>query len=430
MADYTRPSFARALCPVPGGCQCVLAVVLMIAWAAGPGAAQAPKAADRRAAQQLDDETLGRLVRQLGDNNFAVREAASQRLRDIGQPALGALKRAAASDNLEVSRRAKTLVQAICKTIFGQVGQLKGHAGEGYFQWATRLLPLADGKRLMSCGGDSVLVWNLADGKIARALDAGVKARWAMALARDGSRAIVGDTDGGALIFDAATYRIIARLKGHKGQVWGVALTADGKRAVTGGWDKSLRLWNAVSGEQISSYPCEDMVRALALAPGERQFVSAHFANHGQPGVLRLYDLERDEPVRTFRGHQLEVSAVAFSSDGKRLLSSSFDKTVRLWDVETGKELRRLEGHTARVESAAFWPDGRHAVSAGDQDDRTLRIWDVETGAQVMFSEELAVGFTCVVPLLDGRRCATTSKDGVVRIWEWKDGTLGGGKRP
>src|SRR5688572_24062329 len=120
----------------------LLSLLLGHSAAAGAGQArkEAPKekAAPKEAAKAqlaLDDETLKRLVRELGDNNFAVREAASQRLRDIGQPALQALKRAAAADNLEVSRRAEKLVQAICKTIFKQAGQLKGHAGEGYFQW-------------------------------------------------------------------------------------------------------------------------------------------------------------------------------------------------------------------------------------------------------------------------------------------------------
>jgi WD40 repeat protein len=405
-------------------------VLLLLLFSPAGSDAQAPNRTGPAAKQEVDEEILSRLVRQLGDSNFAVREMASQRLRDLGRRALPALKRAAASDNLEVSRRAGSLVQAICKTIFGQVGQLKGHAGEGYFLWATRLLPMTDGKRLMTCGGDTLLVWRLADGKIVRSIDAGVRGRWALGLSRDGTRAIVGDTDGGALVFDAANYRIITRLKGHRGQIWGAVLTADGKRAVTGSWDKSLRLWDAVTGKELISYKCEGMVRAVALAPDERHFVSAHFNNHGEPGVLRLYDIEQPEPVRTFTGHQLEVSGVAFSPDGKRLLSCSFDKTARLWDVETGKELRRFEGHTARVESVAFWPDGRHAISAGDQDDRLLRIWNVETGELVMFSEELAVGFTCVVPLPDGRRCATASKDGVVRIWEWKDGTLAAAKTP
>ena len=67
---------------------------------------------------------------------------------------------------------------------------------------------------------------------------------------------------------------------------------------------------------------------------------------------------------------------VAFSPDGKKIVSSCWDKTVRLWDVETGKEMRKLEGHTQQVWSVALSPDGKRALSGGA--DKTLRLWQVE----------------------------------------------------
>jgi WD40 repeat protein len=70
---------------------------------------------------------------------------------------------------------------------------------------------------------------------------------------------------------------------------------------------------------------------------------------------------------------------VAFSPDGKLVVSGSWDHTVRLWDAETGAARQTLEGHSDEVSSVAFSPDGKLVVSGSW--DHTVRLWDAETGA-------------------------------------------------
>jgi len=70
---------------------------------------------------------------------------------------------------------------------------------------------------------------------------------------------------------------------------------------------------------------------------------------------------------------------VAFSPDGKQVVSGSGDKTVRLWNTATGALLQTLEGHSASVYSIAFSPDGKQVVSGSR--DNTVRLWDTATGA-------------------------------------------------
>jgi WD40 repeat protein len=73
-------------------------------------------------------------------------------------------------------------------------------------------------------------------------------------------------------------------------------------------------------------------------------------------------------------GHTGWVWSVAFSPDGKHIVSGSSDHTLRIWDTQSGTAVgESLEGHTGSVQSVAFSSDGKHIVSGSD--DHTVQIW-------------------------------------------------------
>jgi len=96
---------------------------------------------------------------------------------------------------------------------------------------------------------------------------------------------------------------------------------------------------------------------------------------------VRLWEIETGKEIKQFSEHPFGVTAVAFSPDGKRILTGCLDRIARLWDVESGKELQRFVGHTYEVATIAFSPDGNFVVTGSG--DCTTRIWNAATGKEL-----------------------------------------------
>src|SRR5258706_15638863 len=80
--------------------------------------------------------------------------------------------------------------------------------------------------------------------------------------------------------------------------------------------------------------------------------------------------------------HTHSVLSVAYSPDGRHIISGSHDYTIRTWDAKTGAPVGDpLKGHTRSVMSVAYSPDGRHIISGSH--DNTIRTWDADAGAAV-----------------------------------------------
>jgi WD40 repeat protein len=124
---------------------------------------------------------------------------------------------------------------------------------------------------------------------------------------------------------------------------------------------------------------------------------------------------------RVLHGHEEAVLSERFSPDGKRIVTSSDDKSARIWDSDTGKAVAVLRGHTDSLAQAAFSPDGRRVVTASN--DKTARIWNAETGEMILVLEghDDAVVYAAFLP--DGLRVITVSGR-TLRLWDAASGKV------
>ncbi|KIO13849.1 hypothetical protein M404DRAFT_120746 [Pisolithus tinctorius Marx 270] len=159
-------------------------------------------------------------------------------------------------------------------------------------------------------------------------------------------------------------------------------------------------------------------VNSVAFSPDGKSIVSG-----SQDTTVRLWDVEGGVQIGSpLEGHKNEVNSVAFSPDGKRIVTGSWDNTVRFWDVEGGVQIGSpLKGHTNPIFSVAFSPDGKSIVSGSW--DKTVRVWDVEGGVQIGSPlKGHTDGVNSVAFSPDGKRIVSGSLDNTVMVWDVEGG--------
>jgi WD40 repeat protein len=119
--------------------------------------------------------------------------------------------------------------------------------------------------------------------------------------------------------------------------------------------------------------------------------------------------------LNTLYGNSGYVISVAFSPDGTRIISGSYDNTIKIWNANTGECIKTLEGHSNTVQSVAYSPDGTKIISGSY--DKTIKIWDANTGQCLKTLEGHSERVNSVAFNLDGTKIISGSVDNTIKIW-------------
>jgi WD40 repeat protein len=402
-----------------------------------------------------------------------------------------------ASGGLEMDRTLKqwdVRTGALVRTV------VSGHDTLGQLYAEIHSVAFAPGGKLVASAGRDgrVVVWDIEAGRLRYRLEAHRGEALALAIAPGGGSLASGGEDRAIRLWDLASGRLLRVLQGHRGAVRALSFSPDGKTLASGGSDWAVhrgrnpsritgqgdgrgewRLWNTATGTVLRTVTEPGRVPSLAFAPAGDTLACA--VGHD----VRLYDLRSDDAGRTVASHDGAVTSLAFTPDGKAIISGSHDRTaqrvslpageeewrapgyweqvnsvaisrdgrvivtgssdlrfalrqlkagargigpgaVRLWDARTGRLLRRLGGPAHQVLAVALSPDGRRVAAAGavESNSGAVRLWDPETGAPVWSADDHTATALALAFVPDGSALATADADGVIKLRDPRTGSV------
>jgi WD40 repeat protein len=253
---------------------------------------------------------------------------------------------------------------------------------------ATSLAFGPDGTRLYSGGYDgTVRDWNLRSRGLAQTFNGPRGTVWTIDVSPDGKRLAAAGEDKLIRIWTLGQSRPPMLLRGHTLNIWDIHFSPDGKRLASGSFDHLVKLWDVGSGKLLKTLAGhQEAVVGLDYSPDGKLL-----ATGGDDSTARFWRASDGAPLRTIDNGR-HVDKVAISPDGKWLATGGHARgavgtlwhevtggggdgeAVRLWRINDGAMVAALP-HPDDVIFVAFSRDGRWLVTSGE--DRRFRLWSL-----------------------------------------------------
>jgi len=211
-------------------------------------------------------------------------------------------------------------------------------------------------------------------------------------------------------------------LIGHSGAVHGVAFSPDGRHLASIGKDGKSRVWKLGSKAETPNAAVlsqhESWGQRLLFSSSGSSVVST-----GWDGTVRLAPTAGGGESRVHRTTDPWGTSLAVTDAGGFVAAGGSEGTIDIWRLEEETKLASFPGQAGPVADLAFSPDGDVLAGAG-WNDRFIRLWSIPTGQSVSDFEGSSLGNWSVALTSDGRRIAATGRDGKVRVWDTRSGSL------
>jgi eukaryotic-like serine/threonine-protein kinase len=211
-------------------------------------------------------------------------------------------------------------------------------------------------------------------------------------------------------LWDTATGREVAALKGHRTQVRAAAFSPDGRLVVTASDDGTARVWAPGLGAEAerAAGRWAGVTLARLSSDGRRLVTAGTGTGRHQTFTAHVWDVATGRELsRCEGGHTQYLTALAFSPDGDRVATASDDGTACVWGAATGKQRAVLRGHDSGLIDVSFSPDGQRLLTAAR--DRTARVWGAQTGQCLCTLQRAGVPILAARFSPDGRRVLTVA---------------------
>ncbi|MCH7989243.1 MAG: Gfo/Idh/MocA family oxidoreductase [Planctomycetes bacterium] len=304
----------------------------------------------------------------------------------------------------------------------------------GFPDWVTSVAFSPDGKHVTAGSYEIVKVIDVKTRRVHATLK--IKSGYVKALAYspDGKLLAVGSYQA-VRIWETEKYQPLLELEGHNSDVTGAFFSPDGRLLVTSSDDATIRIWNVEDGKEVRAITdLEYPVQAVAFSP-DGEWIAAAIGDPlriTKPGFVKLFHtMTGEERTWVFLnkngekeslgliGHEKAALDVAFSDDGRFLISGGLDKRVHIYDVSTGKALGYFDGHVRPAECVAFMPGGEIVISCSRMARKAhIKIWNRADGDELALIEKQQDRVVDMSLSPDGKILATAGYDQTVMLWD------------
>lgn len=281
--------------------------------------------------------------------------------------------------------------------------------------------------------------------------------RFGFVFTPDSRSFIATDIDGSLALWDARSIRVTERLTALGSNHWGLALSPDGRWLATGNTAGKLTIWDWSTRREATNFAINAEWFGLLRFSRSGTFFFSTVVDNAYDGRTRIWrtgqwqevtpatmrsaniwsaDLSPDDQTlavgygdgsiqridfpngkqrNVLSNHQGAVTGLLFTPDGRKLISSSFDRSTRIWEVSAGRESATLHGLVGFA--IALTPDGRRLATGGELPESAVKLWNPVTGREVLSLPGRGEFFGQVVFSPDGSLLAAISLSGIANLW-------------